>query len=64
MVRFSSGMLECEFNVFQMDYVMFMNDYRQLKADLFTILDRFVEQAAVLDKLYVIKDLTICFESE
>jgi hypothetical protein len=26
-------------------------NFRQLKADLFTILDRFVEQAAMLDTL-------------
>ncbi len=26
---------------------------RQLKADLLTVLDKFVEQAAMLDKLYV-----------
>lgn len=26
-------------------------DYRQLKADLFSVLDKFVEQAALLDDL-------------
>lgn len=38
---------------------LWLYNFRQLKADLFTILDRFVEQAAMLDSLSVVSSRCI-----
>ena len=53
MVRFFNETLGCEFlpGISTRVYKWLIVTCRQLKADLFTILDRFVEQAAMLDSL-------------
>jgi hypothetical protein len=60
MGKYLAGTLACKYTFYRPDPKPLIIFGSQLKADLFTVLDKFVEQAALIDNLWVEKQSYGC----